>query len=73
MISVDLLGAGNVASHLYKAFSKAEGVTVKQWYNRTYDTIRNYNNETEVIDDLSKLKEADVYILAVSDDSSRRR
>jgi predicted short-subunit dehydrogenase-like oxidoreductase (DUF2520 family) len=69
MISVVLLGAGNVASHLYKAFSKAKDVTVTQWYNRSFDTIKHYKNETEVIDDLTQLKEADVYILAVSDDS----
>ncbi|MCC1484263.1 Rossmann-like and DUF2520 domain-containing protein [Winogradskyella immobilis] len=69
MISIVLLGAGNVASHLYKAFSKAKSITVTQWYNRSFDAIKSYQNETEVIDSLDKLKEADIYILAVSDDS----
>ncbi len=69
MISVVLLGAGNVATHLYKAFTKADGTFVKQWYNRTYSAISSYANETETINDLAQLKEADIYIIAVSDDS----
>ena len=69
MISVVLLGAGNVATHLYKAFKKSDEITVKQWYNRSYSAISSYANETETIDDLSQLKEADIYIMAVSDDS----
>ncbi|MDP5081372.1 MAG: hypothetical protein NWP87_01860 [Winogradskyella sp.] len=69
MISVVLLGAGNVATHLYKAFSKAENVSVVQWYNRTRSTISPYANEVDITDRLDELKEADLYILAVSDDS----
>ncbi|WP_296384658.1 DUF2520 domain-containing protein [Winogradskyella sp.] len=69
MISVVLLGAGNVATHLYKAFSKAENVSVVQWYNRTHSSILSYVNEVDTTDNLEELKEADIYILAVSDDS----
>ena len=69
MITVTILGAGNVATHLYKAFKNAKDVTVKQWYNRTYRAISSYANEVETIDDLSQLKTADIYIMAVSDDS----
>ena len=69
MISVVILGAGNVATHLFKAFSKANNITVSQWYNRSLNTINSYRNEVKIIDDLSLLKEADVYIIAVSDDA----
>ena len=69
MISVVLLGAGNVATHLYKAFTKAENVSVIQWYNRTLTTISSYANEVDITDNLNELKEADIYIMAVSDDS----
>jgi pyrroline-5-carboxylate reductase len=69
MISVVLLGAGNVATHLYKAFSKTENVSVVQWYNRTRSSISSYVNEVDITDQLEELKEADLYILAVSDDS----
>lgn len=69
MISVVLLGAGNVATHLYKAFIKSKYVSVSQWYNRNLEPIQTYKNEVEVIDDINKLKKADVYIIAVSDDA----
>ncbi|WCO02832.1 Rossmann-like and DUF2520 domain-containing protein [Psychroserpens ponticola] len=69
MISVVILGAGNVATHLYKAFQASKDVTVKQWYNRSLKTIETYKNKVETTDDLSKLVEADVYILAVNDDA----
>ena len=69
MISVVLLGAGNVATHLYNAFSKSEKVTVNQWYNRTLTSISSYANKVDITDNLDQLKEADIYIIAVSDDS----
>ena len=69
MISVVLLGAGNVATHLYKAFSASTSVNIIQWYNRTYSAISSYANTVETTDDLSQLKDADIYILAVNDDS----
>ena len=68
MISVVILGAGNVATHLFKAFDKAKDAAVVQWYNRNLDIIKPYKNLVDVTDDLSALKDADVYILAVSDD-----
>jgi len=69
MISVVLLGAGNVASHLYKAFRDAEKVEVVQWYNRTKSAISSYSNVVDITDNLQDLKVANIYILAVSDDS----
>ncbi len=69
MIKVTLLGAGNVATHLYKGFGKTDKVSVVQWFNRTLNTINPYKNDVEVIDNLNDLKEADVYILSVSDDA----
>lgn len=69
MTTVILLGAGNVATHLYKAFSTAENISVTQWYNRTRESIKTYANEVEITDSLDELKEADLYIMAVSDDS----
>tara|TARA_R110002049_G_scaffold175107_2_gene342429 strand:- start:522 stop:1289 length:768 start_codon:yes stop_codon:yes gene_type:complete len=68
MISVVILGAGNVATHLFKALSKAEQVSVAQWYNRHIAAIKPYENTVSITDDLNALKDADVYILAVSDD-----
>ncbi|WP_282136327.1 Rossmann-like and DUF2520 domain-containing protein [Seonamhaeicola maritimus] len=69
MISVIILGAGNIGTHLYKAFKKAENIKVNQWYNRSIKNINKYKNEVDVTDDISQLKDADVYILAVSDEA----
>ncbi|MDN3493343.1 Rossmann-like and DUF2520 domain-containing protein [Winogradskyella bathintestinalis] len=68
MISVILLGAGNVGTHLYKAFSSSDAVTVTQWYNRNRTSISSYANEVEITDSLTEIKNADVYIMAISDD-----
>ena len=68
MISVVILGAGNVATHLFKGFSKTSEVSVVQWYNRSLSAIQSYENVVDVTDDLNTLKDADIYILAVSDD-----
>ncbi|MFD2823843.1 Rossmann-like and DUF2520 domain-containing protein [Lacinutrix iliipiscaria] len=69
MISVVLLGAGNVATHLFKAFNKAIEVSVNQWYSRNLKPLESYKNLVNITDDLTKLQDADLYILAVSDDA----
>ncbi len=69
MITVVLLGAGNVAHHLFKAFSAAENVQVKQWYNRSIRVLEPYKTTVAVTDDLSNIVEADIYVIAVSDDA----
>jgi len=69
MISVVLLGAGNVAHHLYKAFASSENINVKQWYNRSISAMAPFKNEVNLTDDLSQLVNADIYVIAVSDDA----
>ena len=69
MITVTILGSGNVATHLLKAFSKSNNVTVNQLYNRNLKSILQYEPSVAITDSLSDLKESDIYILAVSDDA----
>ncbi|KJD36167.1 hypothetical protein PW52_06065 [Tamlana sedimentorum] len=69
MISVVILGAGNVATHLFKALQNSKEVIVKQWYSRNLNHISSFKNNVNIIDDLKQLDKADVYILAVSDDA----
>ncbi|WP_353169755.1 DUF2520 domain-containing protein [Flavobacterium sp.] len=64
MIKVILLGSGNVATHLFQAFSKANGVEVVQVFSRT---ISKDFPETLQTSDFSKITKADVYIICVSD------
>ncbi|MEW4922616.1 DUF2520 domain-containing protein [Algibacter sp. 2305UL17-15] len=69
MISVTLLGAGNVATHLFKTFNNSNQIAVKQWFNRSIDAIEPFKNDVAITDDLNTLQDADIYIIAVSDDA----
>ena len=67
MISVVILGAGNVGTHLVKAIQAAENLNLIQWYFRDSKAIQLAINEVELCHDLNRLKLADVYIIAISD------
>jgi predicted short-subunit dehydrogenase-like oxidoreductase (DUF2520 family) len=64
MIQVILLGSGNVATHLFQAFSKVDEIEVVQVFSRM---VSNDFPETLQTSDYSEIKEADVYIICVSD------
>ncbi|MDX1601779.1 MAG: DUF2520 domain-containing protein [Salinimicrobium sediminis] len=68
MIEVVLLGSGNVATHLFKAFSAAEGIHVKQVYNHSKNSLAYFQNKTETTTQISELFEADIYLMALKDD-----
>ena len=69
MISVVILGAGNVATHLFRAFQKANDITVVQWYNRDLHPIEAFKKSVNITNDISELVDADLYVLAISDDA----
>lgn len=69
MIKIAIIGAGNVATHLAKAFNKTKGVSLVQIYSRNNKQLESFTNFTETTNKLTLLKEADVYIIAVSDDA----
>ncbi|NJB70161.1 putative short-subunit dehydrogenase-like oxidoreductase (DUF2520 family) [Saonia flava] len=66
MINVVILGAGNVATHLLKAFEKSNEVSVLQVYARSKKIPKSTVPYTT---EFSKIVDADIYIIAVSDDS----
>lgn len=66
MIKVILLGSGNVATHLFQAFSKVSEVEVIQIFSRT---ISKDFPESIQISDFAQILEADVYIISVSDNA----
>lgn len=68
MIEMVLLGSGNVATHLFKAFSAAEDIRVKQVYNHSENSLDFFRSKTEVTTDLSELAPADLYLMALKDD-----
>jgi len=68
-IHITIFGGGNVATHLAKAFLSHPNIKLQQIYNRHIDKISDFKHKTEIIDDLSKLKPADIFILALTDDA----
>ncbi len=69
MIKIVLIGAGNVAFHLCQAFKNSENTKVVQIFNRTLENIAVFPESIDKTNSYTKLKEADIYIIAVSDDS----
>ncbi|MEW7291639.1 Rossmann-like and DUF2520 domain-containing protein [Aquimarina sp. 2304DJ70-9] len=69
MIRVVILGAGNVAQHLYTAFSNQASIEIIQCYNRKGLKLHPDQKKSSIITSLKELDIADVYLLAVSDDA----
>jgi len=69
MISVVILGSGNVALQLIRAFLKIDTINLKQVYTRNQEDINTLKDSINTTNDISLLKQADVTIIAVSDDA----
>lgn len=67
MITISVLGYGNLASHLVTAFEKAKNVNLIQVYNR--HQLNNKPFKALFTTKLSDLLPADIYILAIPDDA----
>jgi len=69
MIKVIILGTGNVGMHLIQVFSEADEVELVQVYNRSKLGLKAINNKVDTTTSLKELKEADIYIIAITDDA----
>ncbi len=69
MIKVVIIGSGNVAQHLILAFQKATGIELVQAFARNKNNLSNLIDEDKITSDYNHLKEADLYIISVSDDA----
>lgn len=67
MIKITLIGSGNVAQHLIKAFTKSEVIEIVQVFSRKKETLSSLIEFDKIVSDFEDLKEADLYIIAVSD------
>ncbi|HEY0670544.1 MAG TPA: Rossmann-like and DUF2520 domain-containing protein [Sphingobacteriaceae bacterium] len=69
-MNIVMLGSGNVATHLGKALQLA-GHTIVEVWSRTFDNARILASslQAEAVADVSEIsRQADIYIIAVSDD-----
>ncbi len=69
MIKVVILGGGNVAIQLAKAFLKAKNILLVQQYSRHNRTSFFIDNHIPTTQNLANLIDADLYIIAISDDA----
>ncbi|PJJ08582.1 putative short-subunit dehydrogenase-like oxidoreductase (DUF2520 family) [Flavobacterium sp. 1] len=69
MIKITIIGSGNVAQHLIDAFMKNKAIEIIQVFSRTQKQITPNLDSGKIINDWNALAEADLYIIAVSDDA----
>jgi len=69
MISVIVLGTGNVGMHLINAFLGNSAVELVQVYSRRKSSLKFIENKVDTTTSVSSLKSADIYIIAISDDA----
>lgn len=68
MISIVVLGFGNVGKQLSEAFHHAPEVELRQIYNRSEVILPTSLQQVSLTNKLSKIQEADVYVIALPDD-----
>jgi len=71
MIDVIILGNGNVATQLQIAFLKSKECNLKQVYSRSTPISSKLKSKVEFTQKIKEIKDADVYIISISDDSIR--
>ena len=69
MIKITIIGSGNVAQHLIDAFAKNNAIEIIQVFSRTKKQISLLLDSSKITNDWNALAEADLYIIAVSDDA----
>ncbi|MCR4029257.1 MULTISPECIES: Rossmann-like and DUF2520 domain-containing protein [Flavobacterium] len=67
MIQINIIGSGNVAQHLIKAFSNSKTVEIKQVFSRKKESVHHLIDFEKIVTDFSELQSADLHIIAVSD------
>ena len=73
MVKIVIIGSGNVAQHLIAAFQNAQilgsEIQLIQVYSRQTANVSHLVDLEQITNDLDTLAEADLYIIAVSDDA----
>jgi predicted short-subunit dehydrogenase-like oxidoreductase (DUF2520 family) len=69
MLKVVVIGSGNVAQHLVSVFKETPQVQLVQAYARHAGSLDHLLPREQITDSFSGLKEADIYIIAVTDDA----
>lgn len=70
MLSITILGTGNLATHLFQAFNNAKNIEIQQVYGRNKKALKAFEaHGTTTSFSLKDLLPSDIYVLSISDDS----
>lgn len=69
MIRVVIIGSGNVAHHLISAFLQSAEIQIVQAFARDKSALEIFASQFPITDNLNALTQADLYLIAVSDDA----
>ncbi len=69
MIRLTIIGSGNVAQHLIKAFSASSLVEIVQAFSRKKEALIHLLEPEKIVTEFSDLKKSDLYIISVSDNA----
>ena len=69
MLKITVIGAGNVAHHLIRQIERHSDLSLVEVYARTPERIRKLFPSVVFTNNIEGLKEADLYVIAVSDDA----
>ena len=69
MISIVLIGSGNVAQHLITAFLQSNEIELVQVFSRQKESVSHLLSSDKIVSEYNVIKVADIYIIAVSDNA----
>ena len=67
MLSLVLIGTGNVASHLFNAFLNVDEVSIEQVYGKNPVALEKFSKFAKTTINPNTIVDADMYLIAVSD------
>ncbi|CAM3547018.1 hypothetical protein FSS13T_08340 [Flavobacterium saliperosum S13] len=69
MITINIIGSGNVAQHLISVFQQTENIMLQQVFSRKRESINHLISDDKIVTHYSDLKTADITIISVTDDA----
>jgi len=69
MTKITIIGSGNVAHHLITAFQKEKHIEIVQVFVRKKNAVLPNIKKEKIISNFADFKDADLYIISVSDDA----
>lgn len=69
MVSIVIIGSGNVAQHLISAFLQSDEIELIQVFSRQKESVSHLISSDKIVSDFTEIKQADLYLIAVSDNA----